>query len=109
MVRDPWARPVPAPGKIRHPDATHLEVEMPLGGRQRGDVFVAIEGHRLTVTLRRRRTEMRGGRDTAVTTGEQEELTRTFDLPEDADIAGIEAHFDNEVLRIRIRLRNPVR
>lgn len=109
MVRDPWARPLPAPGKIKRPDATHLDVEMPLGGHQRGDVFVAVEGQQLTVTLRRRKAEATGSGATAVTAKAQEELQRTFTLPEDADVAGIEAHFEDEVLRIRIRLRNPIR
>jgi HSP20 family molecular chaperone IbpA len=100
MVRIPWARP-PSRLAPRPADKTFLEIEMPLSDEQRGDVSVAIEGSRLIVTLRRRTTASseRGTHD------EHEQIQRSFALPDDADVSVIETHFEHDVLKVRVGLR----
>jgi HSP20 family molecular chaperone IbpA len=105
MVRDPWSRTQPAPARPRRADETHLEVHIPLFGGEPGDVAFAVEGQRLTVTLRRRQSRRTAGTEGEMTADRSEQIERTFVLPEDSDVGSLEARFEGNTLRVRIELR----
>jgi len=106
MVRNPWARTRPAPAHVRRPDETHLEVHIPLLGEEPSDVAFALEGRRLTVTLRRRRSRLATRTEGEMAADRSEEVQHTFTLPEDTDVGSLEARFEGSVLRVRIELRS---
>lgn len=106
MVRDPWTRSPPASRGIRRPDETHLEVQIPLLGGEPGNAVFAVEGHRLTVTVQRRRPKLAAGAEGEVSSDRSERIERTFNLPEDSEVGGVEARFEGNMLRVRIELRS---
>lgn len=105
MVRDPWSRTRALPAQVRQPDATHLEVQIPLAGGQPSDVAFAVEGQRLTVTLQRRQSARTSGVEGEFTADRSERIERTFSLPDDTDLGSVEARFEGDTLRVRIELR----
>jgi HSP20 family molecular chaperone IbpA len=95
LVRDPWAG-VPQPGLRLAPGERAYEVALPIPLGRQGDVSVAIEGGRLVVRAQR----AGGGGETPATIAEH-----VFTLPEDAEVTGLEAQFEDDTLRVRLRLR----
>lgn len=105
MVRAPWTRPMRSPAPKVTEDATHLDVELPVGGGGRGDVSVALKGNRLVVTVSRAAgATAQQGPGTTTSRRRQEKIERTFVLPEGTDIEQVEARFEGDVLRIRVAL-----
>jgi HSP20 family molecular chaperone IbpA len=104
MVRGPWTRPQPqAAPKLKRED-TQLDVELPVGAGGRGDVSVAIHGNRLVVSLTRASRSAQAQPGGTMSRQQQERVEKTFVLPEDTDIQKVEAHFEGDILRIRIAL-----
>ena len=95
LVRDPWTGAPPSAGRVR-PGERVYEVALPLTVGQRGDVGVAIEGRRLVV---------RAQRPVAGEAAPSTLSEHVFSLPEDADVTGLEALFEGETLRVRVRLQ----
>ena len=93
-MRDPWAGAPASVGRAR-PGERVFEVALPLALGQRGDVSVAIEGGRLVVRAQR---PSEGGAAPATF------AEHVFTLPEDADVSGLEARFEDGTLRVRVRL-----
>ncbi|MBX3026129.1 Hsp20/alpha crystallin family protein [bacterium] len=93
LVRDPWARPHHPP----RPRAgeTELALAVPVRAGERQDVSVAIEEHRLVVRAR----HGVGGQASSSA------AERIVALPEDADVVGLEAQFEDGTLHVRVRLR----
>lgn len=87
LVHDPWLRPrAPA----RRGD-TELTVAVPVRPSDRGDVSVAIAGHRLVVRVAHR---------------DADAVERVVSLPEDREVVGLDAHFDDGTLHVRVRLEH---
>jgi HSP20 family molecular chaperone IbpA len=97
LVRDPWAGVPQRPGRAR-PGERLYEVTLPIALGQRGDVAVAIENGRLVV-----RAQRPGERGVAPATVAE----HVFTLPEDADVTGLEARFEDGTLRVRVHLCAP--
>lgn len=100
MVRDPWTRPTrrqPPQRPVKERQESHLEVDLPIGERGKGDVSVAIQGNRLTVSVGR-------GSAAGRASEKREAIERSFVLPEGADVTRVEAHFEGDVLHVRIGL-----
>ena len=95
LVRDPWAG-APRPGGRARPGERVYEVALPIRVGHLGDVGVAIEGRRLVVRAQR----PMAGEAAPSTLAEH-----VFSLPEDADVTGLEAQFEGETLRVRVRLQ----
>jgi HSP20 family molecular chaperone IbpA len=95
LVRDPWAR-APQRSPRAHAGEAQLEIALPVAPGQRDDVSVAIEGRRLVVRVHH--ANVHGG--TAATLDE-----RVIALPEDAEVAGLEAQFEGAALHVCVRLR----
>ncbi|MFN8640687.1 MAG: Hsp20/alpha crystallin family protein [Candidatus Binatia bacterium] len=95
LVRDPWSGPPSSAGRVRSGERL-FEVALPIAIGQRGDVGVAIEGRRLVV---------RAQRPVAPGTPPSTFAEHVFSLPEDADVTGIEAQFEDGTLRVRVRLQ----
>ena len=95
LVRDPWTGAPPSAGRAR-PGERVYEVALPVTVGRRGDVGVAIEGRRLVVRAQR----PMAGEAAPSTLAEH-----VFSLPEDADVTGLEAQFEGETLRVRVRLQ----
>lgn len=96
LVHDPWRHTgVSVPARPAAAPQTEWAVEIPLEGVDRGDVSVATEDRRLTVTVRRRG---RAGRS-------EEHFQQSFVLPEGTIMSAVDASFEDERLRIRVRLR----
>ncbi len=98
LVRGPWSR---GPAGTRTASETQVVLEMPVAGGQLGDVSFSLHGRQLTVRARRRRFAP-GRTDSAAS----EELERTLLLPETAEVRAIEARIIDEVLHVRVCLRN---
>ncbi len=102
LVRGPWSRgPALRAGGTRAASETQVVLEMPVAGGQLGDVSFSLHGRQLTVRARRRHFAP-GHTDSAAT----EELERTLLLPETAEVRAIEARIIDEVLHVRVCLRN---
>jgi HSP20 family molecular chaperone IbpA len=101
MVRDPWSRPVrPAAPRVRGGDSA-LEIQVPIAGAQLGEVSVAREQGRLVVRARVPIAGAERAADAART------IERVVTVPADTEVSGIEARFEDEVLRVRVNLRAP--
>jgi HSP20 family molecular chaperone IbpA len=99
LVHDPWRQPVRPVRTFRpSPLGATWEFAVPIRGAGRDDVAISAEGPRLTVTIRHRTTGS-GARDA------EEQFQQSFTLPEDAELATLEARFEDHVLRIRVTLR----
>jgi HSP20 family molecular chaperone IbpA len=101
MIREPWSRPMRPRGSGPTFEERYLELEVPVGDCERGHMAVTVEDRQLTVTLRRRQRPGEGSGPS-----KDQHLRKSFSLPEDTDVGAIEARFDADVLRIRVRLRN---
>ena len=99
MVGDPWSRAAGHPQTMRLVvgDA-HLEVQIPLAGGRLGDVLIAREGRRVVV---RARLDAAAG----VASRGGQEIERVVTVPADAEVSGIEARFEGEILHVRVGLR----
>lgn len=97
LVRDPWAG-VPQLAGRQRPGERVYEVTLPVGVEPRGDVSVAIEGGRLVVRALRPGTA--GVAPATV-------AEHVFTLPDDADVTGLEARFEDGTLRVRVHLSGP--
>ncbi|HSQ00888.1 MAG TPA: Hsp20/alpha crystallin family protein [Candidatus Dormibacteraeota bacterium] len=95
LVRDPWAR-APQRSPRTHVGEAQLEIALPVAPGQRDDISVAIEGRRLVV-----RVHHASGHGAAPATSDERVIT----LPEDAEVAGLEAQFEGAALHVRVRLR----
>jgi HSP20 family molecular chaperone IbpA len=99
LVRSPWSRPRPArTGPLAR--ETRVDLEVPFVGGPHGDVSIALEGRRLTVRARSSRASATGESAAAG------EFERSFVLPEGATVEAIEARVEDNVLRVRVHLRN---
>lgn len=94
LVRDPWTGALPRPARVQHGERL-FEVALPVALGPRGDVAVAIEGRRLVVRAHRQAS---GGGPPATI------AEHVFSLPDDAEVVGLEAQFEGETLRVRVRL-----
>ena len=104
MIRTPWSQSRTGRAGTSS-GGTALEIEIPLGGGQPGDISVSIAGQRLTVGVRRRPTRATGS-EGGPQPDQQEQFERSLVLPDDADVSAIEARFEGDVLRVRIGLRH---
>jgi HSP20 family molecular chaperone IbpA len=105
MVRSRWRR-VPSAPRATRAEGSSFEVEIPLSDGEHGDVFVGVEGRRLTVGWRARGARSGAARDSAASgTVQTQQQQRTFALPEGVDVGAVEARFEGTVLRVRVALR----
>ena len=99
MVRHPWSQTVrSAPPRPRGHDSA-FEIQVPIAGGQLGEVSVVRERGRLLIRARVPTAGDECAGDTAPT------IERVITVPADSEVSGIEAHFEGEILRLRVNLR----
>lgn len=105
LVRAPWEPPRRSLEPKRPPEDAHIDVEIPIHGAAPHDMAVAVEGRRLTITVRHRSVRVAETAASQVATGSQQEFRHSYTIPEGAAITSLEIRSDEEVLRVRIGLR----
>jgi HSP20 family molecular chaperone IbpA len=106
LIHDPWrrGRPRAASGPAA-PSGASFDIEVPVEGVAGGDLSVTIEEDQLTVTVLHH-AAARSTPDTGVevTAGRQQAFRRSFALPKGARVSGVDVAYDQDVMRVRVRL-----
>lgn len=107
LVHEAWRAPQPSQPQPRQLlPGSILELRLPISSASCGDVAFAVEGQRLTVTVRQRATESIEGTDAAMVRDSERHFQQSITLPGDTEPATIEVCFDVDALRLRIALRS---
>lgn len=106
VLRTPWS---PQRPRLRHPGpagpGSVWEVEIPLGHIEPEDVSVTLQGTRISVTLGGRSLSTASATSDYVSTDRYEERRQSYALPSGAHVDGFEVQFEEQRVRVRVRLR----
>lgn len=106
VLRTPWS---PQRPRLRHPGpagpGSVWEVEIPAGHIEPEDVAVTLHANRISVTLGGRSLSTVGTGARQVTTDRYEERRQTYALPVGSQVEGFEVQFEEQKVRVRVRLR----
>jgi len=106
LLGDPWRR---KPALIVQPDRSSTdsiwEVIIPIANSHPDEIAIAIHGRRVTVDLAAATRQSTAAEGSKLTTDRYEERRESFALPEGTTVESFEAKFEEQHLRLRIRLR----
>jgi HSP20 family molecular chaperone IbpA len=106
LVHDPWRRPQRRPSRLpASPLGSTWEFTVPIRGARLDDIAYNIDDRQLTVTINQHAREHATGSGATVTRATEERFHQSWTLPEHTELAGLEARFEGDVLRIRVTLR----